>query len=73
MDYPFNGGNRAGAQLISFHNGCIHPSHAIKLELRPFSRIEKAAALEHADGLLDGKKSRASSIKPRIANLQGGS
>jgi len=73
MDYPFNGGNRAGAKLMSFHNGCIHPSHTIKLDLRPCSRIEKPATLEHADGLLDGKKSRAPSIKPGIADLQGGS
>jgi hypothetical protein len=72
MDYPFNGGNRTGAQLMSFHDGCIHPSHPIKLEFRPFSRIEEPAALEHTDGLLDSKKSRAALIKPRIADLQSG-
>jgi hypothetical protein len=73
MDYPFNGGNRASAKLVPFHDRRVHPSHTIKLELRPFSRIEKPAALEHADGLLNGKKSRTPSLKPRIADLQGGS
>jgi hypothetical protein len=70
MDNALNGGYSAGLQALSFHDRCIHPLHAIELQLGSVPGIKEPTVFEHSDGLLDGKECRATSFEPRIADLQ---
>jgi hypothetical protein len=56
MDDSFDSRDRACAKLIPFHERRVHPSPAVELQFRSVPGIEEPTALEHADGLLDGKQ-----------------
>jgi hypothetical protein len=72
MEDAFNRGHSAGLQALSFHDRCIHPLYAIELQLGSVPGIKEPPALEHSDGLLDGKECRAATIQQMIADLQRG-
>jgi hypothetical protein len=69
---PFNRRDGTGAQSTALHDGCVHPSHSVQLEMRSRAGIEEPTALQNTNRVFHGNQCRATSIQKVIADLQGG-
>jgi hypothetical protein len=63
MDDALNGRHGPGAQIISFHDRSIHPSHSVELQTGSFPSIEEPASFQDTNGVFYSAQSRTFSIQ----------